>query len=121
MLKYLDKPEDNLQVYYKQQIAQALGRWDNQDLRVDINWTDFEYHVLRNKINLIKDHNRFLEFTNSGAVPVKITGISIDGSIGGKCGDFFETLVVTNCKRLLDSVVQPKQTVLIELHYRETF
>jgi hypothetical protein len=120
MKMFVDRPS-NSKAYLKQQVAQALGRWDNQDFRNDINWTDFEYHAMRSKINVVKDHHRFLEFTNSGAVPIKIVSISIDGSIGGKCGDFFETLVVTNCKRLIDSVILPKKSVLLELTYHESF
>lgn len=121
MKNYIDKPDAKPEQYLKQQIAQALGRWDNQDFRVDINWTDFEYHVLRNKVNLIHDHHRFLEFTNSGAMPIKIKGISIDGNSNSKCSDFWEILKVSNCNRLRDTIILPKETVLIELAYHETF
>jgi len=42
---------------------------------------------------VIKDHHRFLTFYNTGAIPVKITNILIDGGMtGGACHDFFDIL-----------------------------
>ena len=70
MKHFLDKPASNRKHSLKQQIGMALNRWDNQDFRVDLNWTDFEYHVLRNKVYFKKDHVRHLVFENTGALPV---------------------------------------------------
>ena len=99
----------------------ALNRWDSQDFRVDLNWTDFEYHVLRNKVHFKKDHIRHLVFENTGALPITIKKVMIDGTYNKRCTDLWEILKVTNCKALLGAVIQPKQTVKMELKYHENF
>jgi hypothetical protein len=107
--------------HLKEQIGQSLHRWDNQDFRVDLNWTDFEYHVIRHKVKFIKDHTRFLEFTNSGTLPLLIKKITIDETNNRRCSDFWDILTVLNCQDLVGRSIQPNESVSLELGYHETF
>lgn len=75
----------------------------------------------RGKVKFIKDHTRFLEFTNGGALPIYLNKILVDGTSNKRCSDFWEILRVVNCKDLIGRRINPNQTVLLELQYHETF
>ena len=94
MKAILDQPDLRFQV------AQTLDRWDTQDFRVDINWTDFEYSLQRNGAELIHDHTRYVVFENSGSLPLKIQNIKIDDSAQA-CSDDSGVLTVRNCRELM--------------------
>jgi len=121
MKQYVGRPDENQALYLKQQVSQALHRWDNSDFRVDLNWTDFEYGVLRSKIKFQKEHTRLLEFSNSGALPIQILRIQVDGRNTKRCSDFWEYLKVNNCKDLIGTIIYPQDTITLELSYYETF
>lgn len=86
-----------------------------------MNWTDFEYHVLRNKVKLVKDHTRYLVFSNSGTLPVKITNIRVDEAENSHCSDPWGILYVANCKKYTQFTLSPKQKISLQLVYHETF
>jgi hypothetical protein len=66
----------------------------------------------------VQEHTRYIEFTNAGTLPLKIRAITVDNHF---CHDYWEVLKVTNCKELEDSIIEPKQTVILNLTYFESF
>lgn len=62
------------------QVAQVLDRWDNQDFRVDINWTEFESLIMNDRhLKIRSSHSRMLVFKNTGSLPLKIMAMEVDG------------------------------------------
>jgi len=44
MRNYIDSSTEKGALRY--QVAQILDRWDNQDFRVDVNWTEFDSLII---------------------------------------------------------------------------
>ena len=105
----------------RQQIATTLRRWENQDYRVDLNWTNFEHSVVREKVKFNRDFRRYLRFGNRGNKPVYIKNIIIDKTHQRKCSDFWEILKVVNCDEFIGRRLGPNDEVELALQYHETF
>jgi len=104
----------------RQRVATALGRWDTQDLRVDLNWTELSLQAQRGKVDIVYQHTRYIILQNTGAVPLRIQSIRLDDS-KYQCSDSWHKLNIQNCLDITQRVYMPGDNVTIELVYTEDY
>lgn len=121
MRKYMDPNIEKGALRY--QVAQVLDRWDNQDFRVDINWTEFESLIMQERhLQIVDTFQRHLEFKNTGSLPMRITSLLIDDVSCERLMDPANHLRIENCLELLSAdAIQPMEMVDIVISYRERF
>jgi hypothetical protein len=68
----VDKPS------LRQRVATILGRWDTQDHRPDLNWTELSVQAQRGKVDIVYQHTRHIILQNTGAIGMRIEHFRLD-------------------------------------------
>ena len=117
MIKHIDMP--NMQ----NQIALQMDRWDTQDFRIDLNWTQLMDAVTKvENIEINYVHQRLIVMQNIGTVPMTIHHMYFDDQKWKEeCQDSSRTVKILNCNSVKSRIIYPRENITLNIVYKEKF